>query len=173
MTDLISDEYRSLNQRLHRQRADYGKRGHRHATEVQMLLRKLRAATVLDYGAGKATLADRLLRAGIKVTSYDPCIPELSAEPDPHDIVVCTDVLEHVEPDYRPATLRRLRSLTRVAAYICVCTELDGGKTLPDGRDPHQIVWPAEVWQASLAAHYSEATLVRETARDAVIVCRP
>ena len=51
---------------------------------------------VLDYGCGKGLLG---LFLPISVYNYDPAMPEWSADPEPEDYLLCTDVLEHVEPD--------------------------------------------------------------------------
>ena len=97
---LITDAYREQNRALHASNEHYGTSGKAWAPEVRVLADWGRKA-ILDFGCGKATLARRLGPA-YRVTSYDPCIEGLDATPEPHPVVVCGDVLEHVEP-FEPA----------------------------------------------------------------------
>lgn len=149
---VISEAYRALNAKLHQQRADYGCRGGRHAERVRELLRAHRANSVLDYGAGKGGLKAAL--PNIDVREYDPAIPGKDRPPQPADILVCTDVLEHVEPECIADVLKQLASLTIKAGHIVVATKPDGSKKLPDGRDPHLIVESPEWWERKLSDHF-------------------
>lgn len=160
---LISEEYASLNADLHR-RCVFGQRGARHVPVVREMLREYGAGcTVLDYGCGRADLAAAL--PDVKVWSYDPGVPAHATLPPPCDIVVCTDVLEHIEPDYLDDVLAHIKILTRKAAHLVVCTKLDGRKKLKDGRDPHLIVQPAEWWRERISRHMP-ARLINCTERD-------
>lgn len=160
---LITDDYRALNRDLHK-RAVFGQRGARHAPVVRQMLEEYGAGTtVLDYGCGRADLAKAM--PDVKVWSYDPAIPQHATLPPPCGIVVCTDVLEHIEPDCLDAVLEHIASLTRKAAHIVIATKPDGHKKLADGRDPHLIVAPAEWWKGELR-RFMPATLTNCTERD-------
>ena len=167
---LISETYRKLNADLHA-RTVFGQRGERHAPVVRDLLRETGARTVLDYGAGRGTLADAL--KGFDVWSYDPAVKRFETLPPPCDIVVCTDVLEHIEPDCLQTVLEHLRSLTRVVAHIVIAIKPDGHKRLGDGRDPHLIVQPPDWWRAKLEEHYPVVRCVNVTNRDATFRATP
>ena len=52
----------------------------------------------LDYVCGKQTLANALPQ--FTVHGYAPAIPGLDIHPEPHDLFICTDVLEHVESEF-------------------------------------------------------------------------
>jgi len=52
----------------------------------------------LDYSCGKETLANALPQ--FTVHGYDPAIPGLDIHPEPRDLFICTNVLEHVEPEF-------------------------------------------------------------------------
>lgn len=160
---LISEHYRRMNADLHN-RAVFGQRGARHVPVVREILREYGAdCTVLDYGCGRADLERAL--PDVKVWSYDPAIKHRATLPPPCDIVVCTDVLEHIEPDYLDDVLAHIKILTRKAAHLVVCTKLDGNKKLADGRDPHLIVQPAEWWRERICQHMP-ARLINCTERD-------
>lgn len=102
--------------------------------------------TVLDFGCGKGSLKARL---GEFVAEYDPAIPGKDSEPEPADLVVCTDVFEHVEPDYLEAFISRLASLSRKAAFVVIATR-PAAKSLPDGRNAHLIVKGDGWWRRKL-----------------------
>ncbi len=160
---LISEKYRKLNQDLH-DRAVFGQRGARHAGVVRDMLREFGSGAVLDYGCGRATLALELPE--IRVHCYDPAVPKFAADPPAVDYVVCTDVLEHVEPECLSGVLAHLRAKTLRLSHIVIATKLDGRKKLADGRDPHLIVQDAEWWRTKLDAHYGVVRLVNQSNRD-------
>jgi uncharacterized Rossmann fold enzyme len=94
--ELISDEMRELNARLHRDNLAYGVGGGKHAGTVLKLADSIKTTSVLDYASGKGYLAKAI---PFPIWEYDPAIPGKQESPRPADLVVCTDVLEHVELD--------------------------------------------------------------------------
>lgn len=148
----ITEDYRALNAELHRTRADYGRRGGRHAARVLKLLKTFDATSVLDYGSGKGGLAMAL--PNVDVREYDPAIPGKDAPPEPADILVCTDVLEHVEPGCLDDVLSELARLTLKVAHVVVATQPDQTKLLPDGRNPHLIIEGAGWWRERLRPYF-------------------
>ncbi len=76
---------------------------------------------------------------------YDPAIEGLDDEPEPADLVVCGDVLEHIEPECLDAVLDDLKRCTVKAIFLTVATR-PAKKTLSDGRNAHLIQQPAEWW---------------------------
>lgn len=154
---LISEEYRALNAELHA-RGAYGISGYKWARQVYDLARKLGDGVVLDYGCGQGTLG-RALRdqyeqhsfpgqnVGLPFTfrEYDPAIEGKNRRPEPADLVVCGDVLEHIEPGYLDAVLDDLRGLALKAVFLVIATQ-PAKKVLADGRNAHLIVQPASWW---------------------------
>ena len=147
---LITEPYRQLNAQLHNERADYGVGGHKYAKHVQDLARQSGANTILDYGCGKRTLERAL---GFAIANYDPAISGCEAAPDPADIVVCTDVLEHIEPGCLDAVLDDLQRVTRGLILLTVATR-PAKKTLPDGSNTHKIVENQHFWLPRLLARF-------------------
>jgi hypothetical protein len=147
--DLISDEYLALQQELHARPEGYGASGYKHAWPVLQIAALLGCRTVLDYGCGQGTLG-REIRASAwwrgEVFEYDPAVVGRQRRPVPAEIVVCTDVLEHVEPDRLDAVLADVRALTLRYAYLVVSLQ-PGSKRLADGRGAHLIVWSAATWE--------------------------
>lgn len=145
----ITDEYKTLQKQLHAEAPHYGVSGARYTDIVRPLSNWGRLA-ILDYGAGKCTLAQSL-GPGYRVTNYDPCIEGLDTPPEPHDVVTCTDVLEHVEPQYITATLNELRRLTLKRAFMVISVS-PALKTLADGRNAHISLYPFEWWADTVTA---------------------
>lgn len=149
---MITDEYRALNTELHASSPKYGTSGHRWAEVVMQLAADFKAYTVLDYGCGKSTLLKALpplAERPIRFEQYDPCIPGLDEPPEPADLVVCTDVLEHIEPDCLEAVLDDLARLTIKAVFLEIATR-PAVKTLADGRNAHLIVEQPAWWLPKL-----------------------
>ena len=81
----------------------------------------------------------------MKIAEYDPAIPGKNELPEPADLVVCTDVLEHIEPGLLPNVLEHLRSLTRKCFFFAIdCGPAN--KHFPDGRNVHLIQEPPLWW---------------------------
>lgn len=143
----ITDAYRDLNLRAHQAMPDYGRNGSRWAEQVRNLMDASESVTVLDYGCGKGALAASL--PDVSVAEYDPAIQGKDAEPAAADLVVCADVLEHVEPECLPAVLDHLDRLAKKALLVNV-TLVTGRRRLPDGTPAHRMVRSAEFWQDQL-----------------------
>lgn len=147
---LITEEYRKLNEQLHSTNDGYGRSGHKWASLVKRLLKDTQLHTVLDYGCGKRTLQEAL---GFDIANYDPALPEFAAAPEPADVVVCSDVLEHIEPDCLDEVLDDLYRVTRHLAVLVVATR-PAKKTLADGRNAHLIQQPIGWWIGKLASRW-------------------
>ena len=93
----ISSTYRDLNRDLHRSNPDDGRAAPALAPWVVDFAKQSGVQTLLDYGCGKGTLKPAILAQApdLIVAEYDPAIPGKDSEPQPCDIVVCIDVLEH------------------------------------------------------------------------------
>jgi len=152
--ELISPSYRSALLVLHAQPHGWGTKGYKWATTVADLIRKHKASSVLDYGCGMGTLARNLRTMGIRglrIDEYDPAIPGKDHLPSFADLVVCTDVLEHIEPDRLDVVLEHLKVLARKAIFVVVSTQA-ANVSLPDGRNAHLTIESDEWWDARLRA---------------------
>jgi cyclopropane fatty-acyl-phospholipid synthase-like methyltransferase len=120
---------------------------------------------VLDYGCGKGALIKYLDNClwphRVKFIGYDPGTKEYDVLTEPADVVVSTDVLEHIEPECLDDVLQHIASLTLKGAYINIHT----GKAkaiLPDGRNAHLIQQPWDWWQAKLRTVFAKAEPIQE-----------
>lgn len=152
--ELISANYRELNEQLHRENIYYGVNGRKHADTVLKLAQSLKSVsefvTVLDYGCGKGTLAQAL---PFPIQEYDPAIEGKTESPRPADLVVCTDVLEHIEPDHIDCVLNDLARCVKHVGFFVISTRL-AQKTLPDGRNTHVLVRDQAWWTKKLSKHF-------------------
>lgn len=123
-------------------------------------MQQTRIATILDYGCGKNSLAQALatLTPWVEVRSYDPNIEEYAELPAPAELVVCTDVLEHIEPVYLGEVLKHLASLAGDMIYLAIHTG-PAVKELPDGRNAHLIQEGPAYWLRLLEDHWQPANI--------------
>lgn len=150
---LISEEYRELNKQLHADNPAYGNDNFGWSKFAMQLVVGNGYKTVLDYGCGKGNVARALANADVLVSEYDPAIEGKDAEPEPAELVVCNDVLEHIEPEHLNSVLRHLRALTQKRLFVTIyCAP--AGKTLADGRNAHLLVKPPVWWRAKLLEHF-------------------
>jgi len=143
---MISDAYKRMNEELHRNMPHYGTSGDRWASQISALAMAMGTEDILDYGCGKSTLANNL---PFKIKQYDPCISKYSSLPFPADLVVCTDVLEHVEPEMVGDVLDHLKALVKKKGFFVISTSL-AKKELADGRNAHLIVESPRWWLNAL-----------------------
>lgn len=149
---LISREYVIAQRTLHASPRGYGGKGDAWAEAVCELMRHYQATSVLDYGCGQGALVKALRLKDIKgarFAEYDPAIPGKDSPPVFADLVVCTDVLEHIEPDRLDAVLAHLKLLARRAVFAVIALR-PANKTLIDGRNAHLIIETAEWWTGRL-----------------------
>jgi 2-polyprenyl-3-methyl-5-hydroxy-6-metoxy-1,4-benzoquinol methylase len=155
---VISESYRELNRKLHESKPEYGTSGQLYGTYVAQLAASTGCKTLLDYGCGKGTLKQGL--SGIEVQEYDPAVAgkdDLAAV-KAADLVTCTDVLEHIEPEHLDAVLALLRHFTKRILFVAVhCGP--AVKILADGRNAHLIQrpprwWNDKLWSAAFDLNY-------------------
>jgi SAM-dependent methyltransferase len=123
---------------------------------------ELERPTVLDYGCGRGTLKVALNEqcpAAI-VAEFDPAIPGRDSPPCPADCVVCTDVMEHCEPQFIDATLKRLADLSRRVCFMNIACDLSKS-LLPDGRNCHLVVKPPEWWVDKVKRNFGKDFEIR------------
>lgn len=157
---LISSSYIKLNEQLHEENLLYGVGGSRHAPTVLKLTEQISKqhvkknlspfVSVLDYGCGKGNLAKEL---SFPIYEYDPAVPGKTESPRPADLVVCTDVLEHVEPDKLDYVLDDIRRCTKNVAFLTIHTG-KSTKFLSDGRNSHLIIEGVDFWRKKLSEHF-------------------
>lgn len=145
-----SPTYKSLQEQLHTTNPSYGTSGSKYSDYVLQLAKSLNTRDILDYGCGKSTLQKSL---PFPIQQYDPFIAEFNALPKPATLVVCTDVLEHIELDFLGNVLQDLSKLTLQMAFFQVATR-PAQKILADGRNAHLIQRDMQWWIPQLMQYF-------------------
>lgn len=169
---MISDSYKAEQQRLHENNPLYGTASVEFAPKVSGLVNYLGVKQILDYGAGKGRLGQSLdLHHPATITLYDPGIPGLDEKPEPHEMVCCIDVLEHIEPEYLDLVLDDLQRVTKRIGFFTIHTG-PAMKILSDGRNAHLIQEPPAWWLPKLMARFELHNYTRVSDNSfLVIVC--
>lgn len=148
----ITPAHQEAMRKLHKNPA-YGISGKKHKKVVLELAQAMKTSSVLDYGCGKGTLGQAL---PFPIWEYDPAIPGKENVPRASDLVVCLNVLEHVELTMLDNVLG---DLVRCAKK-CVFAVIEGtkeqwekklheffniGTILPAGKDIHCVLEPRKM----------------------------
>lgn len=149
--NLITPTYRELNSRLHSDNPAYGISSARWVGTIARMVDG--PMSILDYGCGKGLLAKGLDEHGYVVREYDPAVPGKDKLPRPAELVVCTDVLEHVEPECLDDVLDHLKELTLDRIFFTISTR-PAKKHLADGRNTHICLHDADWWRKKMASRF-------------------
>jgi len=161
-----TDSYKQLQEQFHVQCPEYGVSGHKWADHILDLSTKLKTRSILDYGAGKCTLQKAL---PFPIQNYDPFIPDLSADPTAADIVICTDVLEHIEPDCLHDVLADIQRLSIRMVFLEAST-IPARKFLPDGRNAHLIQQPGNWWLSTFLQYFTIQSMTMTPSNSILII---
>lgn len=153
MSSLITPEYQELLQRQHRETKWGNEKGHRHINEVLALIERTKSTSIWDFGSGRSGLKNALRPHNITVVyEYDPGLPGKDQTPAFVDLVVSCDVLEHVEPEFLPGTLRLLFNTAAKGLFLVIACR-QAKAVLPDGTNAHLIVENPEWWLSTLRTY--------------------
>jgi hypothetical protein len=163
--DLLTPEYKAQLVRKH-QISPWGGSGWIWIPEIVKLvvLYKLKRPTVLEYGSGRRTFKKTMDWAmpHVEVHEYDPGVPEIDLLPLPgttFDLVLNTDVMEHVEEQFVEQTFDRLYGYCRYAVVFNIaCTP--SKSTLPNGQNAHVTVKPPQWWKEHIEQRWSDVEIL-------------
>jgi len=153
-----TDEYRQLNTQLHKDKLEYGVGGGKHANTVIKLAESIKSHSILDYGCGKGYLAKAI---PFPIWEYDPAIPTKATPPRAADLVVCTDVLEHIEPECLEAVLIDLHRVVLKIGYFIINTG-PARKTYADGRNTHLLQEGRAWWEKRLSKYFKIGKIIEQ-----------
>ena len=160
-----------LYRHVHESNESYGA-GSRHFDYVQLILTCMRYSDVLDYGCGKGVLANQLQENKVaNCEKYDPAIPGIDKLPTrKFDVIVNTDVLEHVPEGELDSVLERFTTLSQngiIIPHLGKAREI-----LPNGENAHCTIKTPEEWRELLAQHYAHVVrLPHESPMHALFLC--
>ena len=165
MPNVITEYMREQNMLMHKankkKARGYGGSGWKHAEFILNFAKETKSRSLLDYGCGEGSLRAHIKAEYTwkgKVHEYDPAIPG-KEEAKLADLLVCTDVLEHVEPKLIGNVLRHMDAHAKRGAYLSIATR-PSDKLLPDGRNAHVLLQDMEWWHRQLS-NYTRFAVVR------------
>lgn len=132
-----------------------------HRKQIAKLARRADARTMLDYGCGAGDayssphkLHRDFLLARQDVTLYDPSFSKHNKPPrGKFDLVVCSDVLEHIPADQVDEFVRTLFSHTGKVLWASVCCR-PAKKCFPGTEvNLHVTLQPYQWWHDTLTEH--------------------
>lgn len=141
----------------------------------------------IDFGCGTGRPAHHLAERGFKVTAIDfadNCLDKgigdnfefiqccLWKLPDIHaDWGFCTDVMEHIPPEYADDTLMEIARTTSKGVFFQInCTKDGCGKLI--GERLHLNIMPPREWIELLGAFWRDVHAVSIQTNNLVAVCR-
>lgn len=164
----ITEGYRQENAKQHEMGNGYGCNGHQHLPEVLAVAHNYGCATILDYGCGQGTMERHARRVSpLEFRSYDPSVPQFAAEPAEADLVVCCDVMEHVEAHCLHPVIQHIGELANKAVYFQIACR-PAKRILSDGRNAHLLIRKPPFWYETLRDYFD---IVEFRARPGHSVC--
>ena len=122
---------------------------------VREIMNRPYVKTILDFGCGKGTMKEYIQNAlpdrDLVISEYDPGIPGKDTLPGGQfDMVITSDVLEHVEPHLLDNVIRQLEEYTRWVLFndiACFPTFKTFGEGPYIGQDLHLTVEKPDWWR--------------------------
>ena len=144
---MISNDYKKVLTEIH-ESSPFGKRS-KIPKYLAEFIEKIQPTSIIDFGCGKGRLVERLREeySNVVVDGYDPGNKTFDTSLDDRyvDLLISTDVLEHVEPEFIDQTLEYLSTKSK---YIYHLIALCPAKLiLPDGRNAHLIQKSPDWWR--------------------------
>ncbi len=152
--------------RIHQSKT-YGQTCHSRSAAIHACLIDLKPQVVVEYGCGQSELGRMLPFTG-RWIRYDPAIAGIDRLDERRaDLVINTDVLEHVPRDDLDDLLSDIASLSD-RVFFSICTR-PAVEILSDGQNAHCTVWPPARWLEVLTRHFPRTVLAHERAGDSCV----
>jgi 2-polyprenyl-3-methyl-5-hydroxy-6-metoxy-1,4-benzoquinol methylase len=173
---ICSNEYASLLHQEHSTAEKWGVAAKINFNRIVNFLKSHPYNDILDYGAGSGNPLSEMLSnvypGKFICTSYDPGIPEINQTPIPHSLVMCIDVLEHVEPEFLDNVLSDLKRVTAHAGFFVIST-VPANRILKNGKNAHLIIETADWWIQKLSKYFTLSDIQRsEKSLCVVVYCK-
>jgi len=132
----------------------YGRSSEQMLAQICSLIAELRPTSILDFGCGKSSLVDAVAeQLNAKPYHYDPAIDEYSQLPlSRADVVINTDVLEHLDEHEVDTVLNDIRSISD-KVFFNISTR-PAKKTLASGENAHATVKSRNWWRDTIRTKF-------------------
>jgi len=142
---MISEEYKKILTSIH-SKTKFGKR-RKLPDYLEKFIADINPKSILDFGCGKGNLVETLRSKypARNIFGYDPANPEYDKSYPFVDLIVSTDVLEHIEPDLLDKTFYELSQKSKYVYHLISCAPAK--LILPDGRNAHLIQQEPKWWK--------------------------
>lgn len=175
MREVASDGYANQLKQLHEKSAAFGVGNvtQKHYKTIRAVIEKRRMTSLLDYGCGKGHFLQfaKDNMPNLVASGYDVASDEYGVLPaGPFEMVICLDVLEHVEFGALGNVLSEIRDRTE-QIFLCSVANYPAGKKLPDGRNAHVTQMPFGYWFTLFSAYFRVDQFVRTGKAEGLFVC--
>lgn len=142
---MISEKLKNVYTDIHKN-TPFGKRA-KVSKQLDNFIKKINPDSILDFGCGKGNVVETLKEKypDIEVFGYDPANPKYNKEVPCVDMVISTDVLEHVELEHIEETIEMLSLKGKFHYHLISCAPAK--LILPDGRNAHLIQEGPDWWR--------------------------
>ena len=144
---MLSTEYKKILNQIN-ETGPFGKRS-KTPKFLENFIQIVSPKSILDFGCGKGKLVEHLQSTypNIAVSGHDPGNIEFDNSLDSVfvDLLISTDVLEHIEPEFIDSTLKYLSKKSRYVYHLIALSP--SRLVLPDGRNAHLILESKEWWR--------------------------
>lgn len=144
---MISDDYIKILKELNGV-GNFGKRT-KMPKYLAEFISAIKPLSILDFGCGSGNLVATMteLYPNMSIQGYDPGNNLFNQNIDlvKVDLLVSTDVLEHIEPEFIDDTLKFLSTKSRYFYHLIALAP--SSTVLPDGRNAHLILESPAWWR--------------------------
>ena len=141
--------------------------------QIFQIIKNNNVKTILDYGCGKAKFHSILFNnrkvpgspMGINMTPYDPAVAQFSNKPTgQYDLVLCIDVMEHVQEDKVDEVLKDIFSYSNKVFLTITC--YPAMQVLPNGKNAHYTIKEPDWWKEKLKPYDGNHITIFQTKPD-------
>lgn len=147
----------------------------KHYSFLEGIAKNNKINSILDYGCGKGHFVEYIQQKhpDINISGFDVANEQYLTKPtNTFDLIVCLDVLEHVEFGNLQNVLADIKVLTG-KLFICSIANYPAAKKLPDGRNAHVTQLGFAQWMMHLSLYFRVDRFYRTGTREGLFVCSP